>query len=82
MSAMTIFPKSYFEGGENMKKVSCTVMIHDDMDIDSVTVNLDCKEKTSERYRRIHAIKRDSNIPYQPEDAKEPVEGLLYDELY
>ena len=65
-----------------MKKVSCTVMIHDDMDIDSVTVNLDCKEKTSERYRRIHAIKRDSNIPYQPEDAKEPDEGLLYDELY
>lgn len=79
---MTIFPKCYFEGGENMKKVSCTVMIHDNVDIDSVTVNLDCKEKTSERYRRIHAIKRDSNIPYQPEDAKEPVEGLLYDELY
>ena len=65
-----------------MKKVSCTVMIHDDVDIDSVTINLDCKEKTNERYRRIHAIKRDSNIPYQPEDAKEPVEGLLYDELY
>lgn len=65
-----------------MRKVSCTVMIHDDVDIDSVTINLECKEKTSERYRRIHAIKRDSNIPYQPEDAKEPVEGLLYDELY
>ena len=65
-----------------MRKVSYTVMIPDDMDIDSVTVNLDCKEKTSERYRRIHAIKRDSDIPYQPEDAKEPDEGLLYDELY
>ena len=33
MSAMTIFPKCYFEGGENMKKVSCTVMIHDNVDI-------------------------------------------------
>ena len=80
MSAMTIFPKCYFEGGENMKKVSCTVMIHDDMDIDSVTVNLDGKKKT--RYRRIHAIKRGSDIPYKPEGAEEPDEGLLYDELY
>ena len=63
-----------------MKKVSCTVMIHDDMDIDSVTVNLDGKKKT--RYRRIHAIKRGSDIPYKPEGAEEPDEGLLYDELY
>ena len=65
-----------------MRKVSCTVMIHDDVDIDSVTINLDCKEKTSERYRRIHAIKRGSDIPYQPEDAEEHDEGLLYDDLY
>ena len=65
-----------------MRKVSCTVMIHDDVDIDSVTVNLECKEKTSERYRRIHAIKRGSDIPYKPEGAEEHDEGLLYDELY
>ena len=69
-------------GLENMRKVSCTVMIHDDVDIDSVTINLECKEKTSERYRRIHAIKRGSDIPYKPEGAEEPDEGLLYDELY
>ena len=65
-----------------MRKVSYTVMIPDDMDIDSVTINLKCKEKTSERYRRIQAIKRDSDISHKPEGAEEPDEGLLYDELY
>lgn len=65
-----------------MRKVSYTILIPDDMDIDSVTVNLKCKEKTSEQYRRIQAIKRGSDIPYKPECAEEPDEGLLYDELY
>lgn len=65
-----------------MRKVSYTVMIPDDMDIDSVTINLKRKEKTRERYRRIQAIKRGSDIPYKPEGAEEPDEGLLYDELY
>lgn len=65
-----------------MRKVSYTFLIPDDMDIDSVTINLKCKEKTSERYRRIHAIKQCSDIPYKPEGAEEPEEGLLYDELY
>ncbi len=45
-------------------------------------LNLKCKKKTSERYRRIQAIKRGSDIPYKPECAEEPDEGLLYDELY
>ena len=65
-----------------MKKVSYTFLIPDDMDIDSVSINLKCKEKTRERYRRIQAIKRGSDIPYKPEGAEEPDEGLLYDELY
>ena len=65
-----------------MRKVSYTFMIPDDMDIDSVNINLKCKEKTSERYRRIHAIKQGSDVPHKPEGAEEPNEGLLYDELY
>lgn len=65
-----------------MRKVSYTIMIPDDMDIDSVTINLKRKEITSEQYRRIHAIKRGSEIPHKPEGAEEPDEGLLYDELY
>ena len=65
-----------------MRKVSYTILIPDEMDIDSVTVNLKCKKKTSERYRRIQAIKRGSDIPYKHECAEEPDEGLLYDELY
>lgn len=65
-----------------MRKVSYTVMIPDDMDIDSVTVNLECKEKTSERHSRIQNKKRDSRIPIKRENSVESDEGILYDELY
>ena len=62
-----------------MRKVSYTILIPDDMDIDSVTINLEHKHKASEQYSTPRKTKQDFLVPFKSE---EPDEGLLYDELY
>ena len=62
-----------------MRKVSYTIMIPDDMDINSVIINLEHKPKASEQYSTSRKTKQDFLVPFKSE---EPDEGLLYDELY
>ena len=57
-------------------------MIPDDMDIDSVVINLKHNSETRAQHKHSQVAKRDLNIPIKHEMTDEPGEGLLYDELY
>lgn len=65
-----------------MKKVLYTIMIPDDMDIDSVVINLKHKSEDKERRKHHRAEKPNSRIRFEHQISDEPDEGLLYDELY
>lgn len=62
-----------------MKKVHYSFLIPDDMEVESIIINLKYKPKASEQHSNHREKKRDSIIPL---NSDEPDEGLLYDELY
>ena len=62
-----------------MRKVQYTIVIPEDMDVESMVINLEHKPKASEQYSTRRKTKHDFRVPFKTE---EPDEGLLYDELY
>ena len=65
-----------------MKRIQYAIVIPDDMEVDSVVINLERKKKEKEFCKRTQDTKRIKNNPNKPAESEEPDEGLLYDELY
>lgn len=65
-----------------MKEARYTFTIPDDMDIESVVIHLQHKEKADKQYRRGKDQKIVTLHPPRYDEHEDFDEGLLYDDLY
>ena len=65
-----------------MKVMKCTIIIPDDIVIDSAVLELKIKPKTRDRISNLKKGKRAKFWHNKCSDDEEPDEGLLFEELY
>lgn len=65
-----------------MREIRINISVPDDSDIDSIVFNLKHRVEPKECENRPRKNNHKYNAPVKMGFSEEPVEGLLYDELY